>query len=205
MSGYKLAELANAVGMSPRTVRLYVKQGMLPAPVFRGWATTYSEECLVRLRAIRRLRKEERLGLDEVRRRVAKSSLAELAALAGEPPRPPAPASAPAVAPASAPAGAAPPPGAAPPAGAPPPPGAPTSASAPPAEVAPVPAPDESSPATFAASTPASDAVPAGGIPWERFDLLPGLELHLRSDAAPIIRRIAAEIRAHYGSSNPAP
>ena len=67
MSGgtYKLEELAQAAGTSPRTVRYYVQRGLLPAPAFRGKDTSYGEEHLVRLRAIRRLQ-EAFLPLDAI-------------------------------------------------------------------------------------------------------------------------------------------
>jgi DNA-binding transcriptional MerR regulator len=45
---------------------------------------------------------------------------------------------------------------------------------------------------------------PAPNYPCERWDyvpLLPGLELRVRTDGPEILRRIAMEIRAHYGST----
>ncbi|MBJ6760090.1 MerR family transcriptional regulator [Myxococcaceae bacterium JPH2] len=50
---WKLAELAEAAEVSPRTVRYYVQRGLLSAPPFRGPDTVYTEEHLVRLKAIR--------------------------------------------------------------------------------------------------------------------------------------------------------
>jgi hypothetical protein len=35
---------------------------------------------------------------------------------------------------------------------------------------------------------------------WSRIALLPGLELSVRADAAEVVRRIAADIYAHYGA-----
>ncbi len=52
---YKLDELAHAAGVTARTVRYYVQRGLLPPPVFRGKDTAYSEQHLLRLRAIRAL------------------------------------------------------------------------------------------------------------------------------------------------------
>ncbi|MEB3237362.1 MAG: MerR family transcriptional regulator [Candidatus Sericytochromatia bacterium] len=52
---FKLAQLAQAAGVSPRTVRYYIQRGLLPAPGFRGADTTYGEEHLRRLGVIRRL------------------------------------------------------------------------------------------------------------------------------------------------------
>lgn len=36
---------------------------------------------------------------------------------------------------------------------------------------------------------------------WDRTELLPGLEIAVRSDAAPVVRRLAEEIFAKYGAS----
>jgi DNA-binding transcriptional MerR regulator len=125
VADYKLTELARAAGVTSRAVRYYLGQGLLPAAEFRGGSTRYGEEHLLRLRAIQRLRAEERLRLRAIRVRLAKLS----AAGAG--------------------------------------------AALPPSEV--------------------GDLV---GALWERIPLLPGLELHLRRDAAPLVRRFAAEMRA---------
>ena len=76
---WKLAELAEAAGVSPRTVRYYVQRGLLPAPPFRGPDTVYGEEHLLRLKAIRVLQARflpldaiqvelQRLSADELRR-----------------------------------------------------------------------------------------------------------------------------------------
>jgi DNA-binding transcriptional MerR regulator len=50
---WKLAELAAAAGVSPRTVRYYVQRGLIPAPPFKGPDTVYGEDHLRRLKAIR--------------------------------------------------------------------------------------------------------------------------------------------------------
>lgn len=62
---YKLDELAHAAGVTARTVRYYVQRGLLPPPVFRGKDTAYSEQHLLRLRAIRALQ-ERFLPLDAI-------------------------------------------------------------------------------------------------------------------------------------------
>lgn len=80
-STYKLDELARAAGTSPRTVRYYVQRGLLPAPAFRGKDTTYGEEHLVRLRAIRRLQ-EAFFPLDAIAVELSRRSLAELERIA---------------------------------------------------------------------------------------------------------------------------
>jgi hypothetical protein len=41
---------------------------------------------------------------------------------------------------------------------------------------------------------------PAKGEQWERVELVPGLEVHLRSDAGAEAKRIAHEIRSRYAT-----
>jgi DNA-binding transcriptional MerR regulator len=85
---FGIGELSMRVGVTPRTVRYYVAEGLLPPPGGGGQNRVYTEEHLLRLRAIRRL-KEAYLPLDEIRRRLSGASLAELQRLAEEPIVPP--------------------------------------------------------------------------------------------------------------------
>ncbi|KFA92012.1 helix-turn-helix domain-containing protein [Archangium violaceum] len=93
---WKLTELAEAAGVSPRTVRYYVQRGLLPAPPFKGPDTVYGEDHLVRLKAIRVLQARF-LPLDAIQVELARLGPDELKALAeSEPTAPPsAPASPP--------------------------------------------------------------------------------------------------------------
>jgi DNA-binding transcriptional MerR regulator len=75
---YKLDELAERAGVSPRTVRYYVQRGLLPAPEFKGPDTAYGEEHLHRLRAIRVLQ-ERHLPLDAIEATLASRSAEEIA------------------------------------------------------------------------------------------------------------------------------
>lgn len=68
----KLAELAHAAGVSPRTVRYYIQRGLLPAPDFRGAETAYGREHLLRLQAIRRLQ-DQFWPLDAIGRALAQA------------------------------------------------------------------------------------------------------------------------------------
>jgi Ca-activated chloride channel family protein len=79
---WKLDELANEAGVSPRTVRYYVQRGLLLAPVFRGRDTVYSTEHLERLRAIRRLQEEQYLPLDAIEGELERASRDELRRIA---------------------------------------------------------------------------------------------------------------------------
>ncbi|MFP2962686.1 MerR family transcriptional regulator [Myxococcus sp. 1LA] len=147
-SEWKLAELAEAVGVSPRTVRYYVQRGLLPAPPFRGPDTVYGEEHLVRLKAIRVLQARF-LPLDAIQAELQRLSLDELRQLADSDATP------------TLPVYAQPAPG--------------------PATVAPQQAPRR----------------PATGLNrYERWELLPGLELHVSEAADTKTRALAERVRA---------
>ena len=71
---YAIGELAGLAGATPRTIRYYVAQGLLPAPVGVGPSAHYTDDHLARLRLIRRLQHQHQ-PLSEIRLRL--SSLAE--------------------------------------------------------------------------------------------------------------------------------
>lgn len=73
-----LTQLADRAGVSIRTVRYYIQQGLLPKPEARGPGAHYKEEHLDRLLLIKRLQREH-LPLAEIRR-VLESSAGELPA-----------------------------------------------------------------------------------------------------------------------------
>jgi DNA-binding transcriptional MerR regulator len=66
---YTLADLARLADVTPRTVRYYVAQGLLPSPDAAGPATRYGEGHLARLRLIRRMQRDH-LPLAEIRARL---------------------------------------------------------------------------------------------------------------------------------------
>ena len=66
---WDLNELADAAGVTPRTVRYYVQQGLLPAPAARGPGAHYERDHLDRLRLIKRLQRQH-FPLAEIRRRL---------------------------------------------------------------------------------------------------------------------------------------
>jgi DNA-binding transcriptional MerR regulator len=86
---YSLTELADLAGVTPRTVRYYLAQGLLPAVGQSGPGSKYDGGHLARLRVIRRLQAEH-LPLAEIRRRLETLDDAEIRELvdAGEPPPP---------------------------------------------------------------------------------------------------------------------
>lgn len=66
MPDYTLSELARLADVTPRTIRYYVAQGLLPSPDAAGPATRYGDAHLARLRLIKRLQREH-LPLAEIR------------------------------------------------------------------------------------------------------------------------------------------
>lgn len=79
---YSLTELADLGGVTPRTIRYYLAQGLLPAVGQSGPGSKYDKRHLARLRLIRRLQGEH-LPLAEIRRRLEGLSEAEIRALSG--------------------------------------------------------------------------------------------------------------------------
>lgn len=67
---YSLAELTEAAGVSVRTVRYYIAEGLLPPAVTAGTRSFYTQAHLDRLRLIGQL-KSAYLPLKEIRRRLA--------------------------------------------------------------------------------------------------------------------------------------
>jgi DNA-binding transcriptional MerR regulator len=78
---YRLRELANAAGGTPRTVRYYIAQGLLPSPGRLGPHTRYGADHLARLRLVRRLQ-DEGLSLAEIRERLSDAPAPMLAPMA---------------------------------------------------------------------------------------------------------------------------
>lgn len=147
-SEWKLAELAEKVGTSPRTVRYYVQRGLVPKPDFRGPDTVYGEEHLLRLRAIRKLQ-ENFLPLDAIQVELSRSSAEMLRKIADGAELP-------------------------------------------------------SAAQHWHRRSEATDAPAAAGHPqavphsttWKRWELLPGLELHLRESADARARELAERLHA---------
>ena len=75
--------LATQAGVPVRTIRFYITRGLLPSPSARGKAASYGEEHLLRLRLIRRL-VDQRVPLEEIRQRLADLDLDEVRALLAE-------------------------------------------------------------------------------------------------------------------------
>jgi DNA-binding transcriptional MerR regulator len=67
---FSLADLARVVGVTPRTVRYYIVQGLLPGANEPGPAAWYDDRHASRLRLIRELQRQH-LPLAEIRTRLA--------------------------------------------------------------------------------------------------------------------------------------
>jgi DNA-binding transcriptional MerR regulator len=70
MERYRLADLVSATGVTPRTIRFYIAEGLLPPPEGAGPAAVYTTAHHDRLLLINRL-KDRYLPLREIRRRLA--------------------------------------------------------------------------------------------------------------------------------------
>jgi DNA-binding transcriptional MerR regulator len=67
---YNLTQLADVAGVTPRTVRYYITQGLIPAPGSAGPGPKYTDADLARLRTIKRLQREHQ-PLAEIRAQLA--------------------------------------------------------------------------------------------------------------------------------------
>lgn len=171
MSSYSLSDLCSVSGVTPRTVRYYVSQGLLRPPTGSGPAARYDDGHRDRLRMIRRLQRDH-LPLAEIRSRLDALTDAEVAGLLAEPP-PPMDSAAEYIARLLAGRGVVPAPRPAPPPG---PPITLQRAMAPPparllAMHAGVVPPD---------GVPVAEPEPPARATWERVTLSPDLELHIR-------------------------
>lgn len=78
-----IEELAGLAGVSVRTIRFYITEGLLPGPGARGKQASYGEEHILRLRLIRRLA-DERVPLAEQKERLAGLTTTEVRDLLAE-------------------------------------------------------------------------------------------------------------------------
>ncbi|HEX8791745.1 MAG TPA: MerR family transcriptional regulator [Polyangiaceae bacterium] len=185
---YTMADLEQATGLTARTIRKYMADGLLEPPERKGLAAVYPESTLVKAMCIVRMRAQaetwETVGA-RLRNWPMKRLREYLASTEPAPPQAPV---------------------------APPP--APTPATA--TDGAPASTPAlEGEPVTPLPRLPPTGAAPReeleshasaddewlpDGPRWLPVPLLPGLALWVREDAAPVVRRTAAEIVRRYGS-----
>jgi len=88
---YTIGELAEAAGVTPRTIRYYTAEGLLPPPDTRGRYARYGADHLLRLHLIARL-KEAYLPLGEIKARLAQLTAEQVGQLLVEHSQPLAPA-----------------------------------------------------------------------------------------------------------------
>jgi DNA-binding transcriptional MerR regulator len=88
---YTISELADIARVTPRTIRYYTAEGLLPRPDARGQYALYGEEHLLRLRLIGHL-KQAYLPLGEIKARIAGLDGQQIRQLLEEHRDPPAPA-----------------------------------------------------------------------------------------------------------------
>lgn len=81
-NGWFKPELAALLGISPGTITKYVVMGVLPKTVFRGRATRYQREHLLRVLAIRELRARGMVGLKRIKAHLDKLTAEQLEGLA---------------------------------------------------------------------------------------------------------------------------
>jgi DNA-binding transcriptional MerR regulator len=89
MADYTIAELSELAGVNRRNIHFYVQQGLLPPPEGAGLGARYTDQHLLRLRAIPVLRNRG-LRLDEIRERLAGLDISAVQALLTQPPPAPA-------------------------------------------------------------------------------------------------------------------
>ena len=81
---YTIQELAEATGLSRRTIHFYTQQGVLPPAAGAGLGARYGEEHLLRLKLVPLLRRQG-LKLDAIRERFAGMSLEEMRRMLSDP------------------------------------------------------------------------------------------------------------------------
>lgn len=179
---YTIQQVVERTGLAPRVIREWTSRDVVAKPTGRGPGTRYSEDLVLRLMAVQRLRLQG-MPLRTIRSELRRMSKAQVAAFLGETLEAPAPASPP------PPTAAAPPPEAADPA---------LGFDAPPAALPAAPTSEA------VARAPETAALPPGQpfvIAW----LLPQLGIIVGQNAPPLVRRIAAEIFERYAVTAPAP
>jgi DNA-binding transcriptional MerR regulator len=161
--------LARLAGVSVHTIKRYVRLGLLAPVPFYGTATRYPSDYLVRLLALRYWRAAGSKTLAELRRRLDSVSLAEMEVWVMSHPLPAETAAVLGRATVDA-------------------DGAPARNTSPPAQAG----ASAQSPSSQLAGADAALQLPAES--WQRWMLMPGLELHLKTEAAPITRHLAARL-----------
>jgi DNA-binding transcriptional MerR regulator len=88
MAEYTITELSALSGVNRRNIHFYIQQGLLPPADGAGLGARYTDEHLLRLRAIPVLR-DRGLRLDAIRDQLAGLDASAVQALLAQPPAPP--------------------------------------------------------------------------------------------------------------------
>ncbi len=72
-----ISELAQLTGVSTRTIRYYIEEGLLPQPEVQGKYAVFNEDYLIRLKLIKHL-KDAYLPLREIKRQLDNLMVAEM-------------------------------------------------------------------------------------------------------------------------------
>ncbi|HEX3345902.1 MAG TPA: MerR family transcriptional regulator [Polyangiaceae bacterium] len=172
---YLMSHLVEQSGLTSRTIRDYIRQGFVAPPSGHGLAATYTEEQLLKVVVIARLRAAKK-GWEEVVEALETWPLKKMRAYVRrtDPPAPP------------------------------PAPGAPPDAPPPALEGAPAPRglpprhPEADTTTELTAPRAGGDPLLVGRS-FIMANVLPGLAIILDHDAPALVKRIAAEIVAKYG------
>jgi DNA-binding transcriptional MerR regulator len=169
--GFLVRDLARLAGVAVPTLKRYVKYGLLAPVPFYGTATRYPRDYLVRVLALRYWRAAGSKTLAELRRRLDGVTWAEMESWVLSHPL-----------------------------------AADTAAELRkmPSSAAPA---KGVQPAQISAATPASSSLEGADAllqvaseAWQRLTLMPGLELHLKADAAPLTRSLATRLCKAFAS-----
>jgi DNA-binding transcriptional MerR regulator len=174
---YTMAELEALTGLTARTIRDYIRHGYLAPPASRGPNATYDEEQMLRVVTIARMRAQGKRW-DEVADRLKSSSLAKLRAFVRqtEPKQPSPPTPPPSEGSAGFPALE----------------GEPVVPGLPPRH------PEAGTTTELDVLGKGPDGASSDGTRLVMAPVLPGLVLLVNEDAAPLVKRVAAEILAKY-------
>jgi DNA-binding transcriptional MerR regulator len=74
---YLISELAQRAGVSVRTIRYYISEGLLPPPQVRGRYSVYDEDYVERIHLVKRL-KEAYLPIREIRKKLETQTMEEI-------------------------------------------------------------------------------------------------------------------------------
>ncbi|HEY5240658.1 MAG TPA: helix-turn-helix domain-containing protein [Polyangiaceae bacterium] len=81
---YTIQQVIERTGLAQRTIRDWTSRGVVARPLGRGPGTRYTEDHVLRLMAVQRLR-EQGMALRTVKSELRRMSLAQVAAFVGEP------------------------------------------------------------------------------------------------------------------------